>query len=142
MEQPLADLDLKKQHGKVIQERAGAKNKLLEKDENTIITCHRSTDKQKKLLLLWENTQRRLSVKSLTTEIISSFPCTSQPRPLHLVHLHKPKLFFLSSLGYWHRLVGFNWNLLHNLFPFDNGIYLHVHFVLFAVRWNWFLVSK
>ena len=77
MEQPLADLDLKKQHGKVIQERAGAKNKLLEKDENTIITCHRSTDKQKKLLLLWENTQRRLSVKSLTTEIISSFPCTS-----------------------------------------------------------------
>ena len=31
VDQPLADLDLKKQHGKVIQQRAGAKNKLLEK---------------------------------------------------------------------------------------------------------------
>ena len=71
------------------------------RDENTIITCHRSTDKHKQLLLLQENTQRRLSVKSLTTEIISSFPCTSQPRSLHLVHLHKPELSFLSSLGYW-----------------------------------------
>ena len=39
-------------------------------------------------------------------------------------------------------LVGFNWNLLHNLFHFDNGTqYIHVHFVLFAVCWNWFLVS-
>ena len=35
------------------------------------------------------------------------------------------------------------WNLLHNLFQFDNGMqYIHVHFVLFAVCWNWFLVSK
>ena len=74
---------------------------IIKRDENTIITCQRSTDKHKQLLLLEENTQRRLSVKSLTTEIISSFPCTSQPRPLHLVHLHKPELFFLSSLGYW-----------------------------------------
>ena len=31
VDHPLADLDLKKQHGKVIQQRAGAKNKLLEK---------------------------------------------------------------------------------------------------------------
>ena len=54
-----------------------------------------------------KNTQRRLSVKSLTTEIISSFPCTSQPRSLHLVHLHKPDhellIFsvFSGTLGQW-----------------------------------------
>ena len=37
-------------------------------------------------------------------------------------------------------LVGFKWNLLHNLFHFDNGMqYIHV---LFAVCWNWFWVSK
>ena len=35
MDQPLADLDLEKQHGKVIQRRAGAKNKLLEKGMKT-----------------------------------------------------------------------------------------------------------
>ena len=29
VDQPLADLDLEKQHGKVIQQRAGATNKLL-----------------------------------------------------------------------------------------------------------------
>ena len=39
--------------------------------------------------------------------------------------------------------MGFNWNLLHNLFHFDNGMQcIHVYFVLFAVCWNWFLVSK
>ena len=87
----MADLDLEKQHGKVIQRRAGGNNKLLEKGMETpsshvidllttISNCY-----------YWrKNTQRRLSVKSLTTEIISSFPCTSQPRSLHLVHLHKP----------------------------------------------------
>ena len=31
VDQPLADLDLEKRHGKVIQRRAGAKTKLLEK---------------------------------------------------------------------------------------------------------------
>ena len=35
MDQPLANLDLEKQHGKVIQRRAGAKNKLLEKGMKT-----------------------------------------------------------------------------------------------------------
>ena len=35
MNQPLADLDLEKQHGKVIQQIAGAKNKLLEKGMKT-----------------------------------------------------------------------------------------------------------
>ena len=35
VDQPLADLDLEKQHGKVIQRRAGAKNKLLEKGMKT-----------------------------------------------------------------------------------------------------------
>ena len=42
VDQPLADLDLNKQPGKVTQQRAGPKNKLLElerRDENTIITC-------------------------------------------------------------------------------------------------------
>ena len=100
VDQPLADLDLEKQHGKVIQRRAGAKNKLLEKGMKTpsslVIDLLTSISN-----CCYSNTQRRLSVKSLTTTIISSFPCTSQPRSLHLVHLHKPKLFFLSSLGYW-----------------------------------------
>ena len=35
VDQPLADLDLQKQHGKVIQQRAGARNKLLEKGMKT-----------------------------------------------------------------------------------------------------------
>ena len=35
MDQPLVDLDLEKQHGKVIQQIAGAKNKLLEKGMKT-----------------------------------------------------------------------------------------------------------
>ena len=82
-----------KQHGKVIQRRGGAKNKLLEKGMKTqsslVINLLTSTHKSN-CLLLQENTQRRLSVKSLTTKIISSIPCTSQPRSLHLVHLHKP----------------------------------------------------
>ena len=82
-----------KQHGKVIQRRGGAKNKLLEKGMKTpsslVINLLTSIHKSN-CLLLQENTQRRLSVKSLTTEIISSFPCTSQPRSLHLVHLQKP----------------------------------------------------
>ena len=138
------DLDLEKQHGKVIQRIAGAKNKLLEKGMKTpsslVINLLTSIHKSN-CLLLQENTQRRLSVKSLTTEIISSFPCISQPRSLHLVHLHKPESFFLSSLGCW--VSGFKWNLLHNLFHIDNGMqYIHVHFVLFALCWNWFLVSK
>ena len=61
----------------------------------------------KQLLLLQGNTQRRLSVKFLTTKIITSFPCTSQPRSLHLVHLHKPDhellIFsvFSGTLGQW-----------------------------------------
>ena len=35
VDQPLADLDLEKQHGKVIQQRGGARNKLLEKGMKT-----------------------------------------------------------------------------------------------------------
>ena len=35
VDQPLADLDLEKQHGKVIQRRGGARNKLLEKGMKT-----------------------------------------------------------------------------------------------------------
>ena len=35
VDQPLADLDLEKQHGKVIRQRGGAKNKLLEKGMKT-----------------------------------------------------------------------------------------------------------
>ena len=91
-----------KQHGKVIQRRGGAKNKLLEKGMKTqsslVINLLTSIHKSN-CLLLQENTQRRLSVKSLTTEIISSFPCTSKPRSLHLVHLHKPELFFSVFSG-------------------------------------------
>ena len=84
VDQPLGDLGLEKQHGKLIHRRAGAKNRLLEKGMKTPYS-------------LVIDLLTRLSVKSLTTKIISSFPCTSQPRSLHLVHLHKPELF---SLGY------------------------------------------
>ena len=39
VDQPLADLDLEKQHGKIIQRIAGgAKNKLLEKGMKTLVT--------------------------------------------------------------------------------------------------------
>ena len=88
----MADLDLEKQHGKVIQRRAEGNNKLLEKGMETPSShvIDLLTTILKQLLLLQGNTQRRLSVKFLTTKIITSFPCTSQPRSLHLVHLHKP----------------------------------------------------
>ena len=52
VDQPLADLDLEKQHGKVIQRIAGAKNKLLEKGMKTSSSRDRSTDKHKELFLL------------------------------------------------------------------------------------------
>ena len=97
-EKQLKNLTKCGKHGKVIQRRAGVKNKLLEKGMK-IKHHHWSNDKHKQLLLLQGNTQRRLSVKSLTTEIISSFPRTSQPRSLHLVHLHKPELFFSVFSG-------------------------------------------
>ena len=62
MDQPLADLDLEKQHGKVIQRRAGAKNKLLEKGMKTpsslVIDLLTSISN-----CCYSNTQRRLSVK-------------------------------------------------------------------------------
>ena len=55
-----------KQHGKVIQRRGGAKNKLLEKGMKTqsslVINLLTSTHKSN-CLLLQENTQRRLSVE-------------------------------------------------------------------------------
>ena len=100
VDQPLADLDLEKRHVKVIQRKVGAKNKLLEKGMKTpsslvidlltsISNCYYCREIHKE------------GCQTLTTKIISSFPCTSQPKSLHLVHLHKPELFFLSSLGYW-----------------------------------------
>ena len=123
VDQPLADLDLEKQHGKVIQRRAGGNNKLLEKGMETPSSLVIDLLTTISNCYYWrKNTQRRLSVKSLTTKIISSFPCMSQPRSLHLVHLHKPELFSLAT-----RLVGFKWNLLHNLFQFDNSMqYIHI----------------
>ena len=108
VDQPLADLDLEKQHGKVIQWRAGAKNKLLEKGmetpsslvsiywqayKATLITarkyshkdgCQSSPWQQKLLVLSHVPPNLDLSTWSIST---------------NLSH------FFLSSLGYW--LVGF-----------------------------------
>ena len=51
VDQPLADLDLEKQRGKVIQQIAGAKNKLLEKEMKTpsSLVIARSTEKHKQL---------------------------------------------------------------------------------------------
>ena len=46
MDQPLADLDLEKQHGKVIQRRGGARNKLLEKGMKTPSSLVRGTQRQ------------------------------------------------------------------------------------------------
>ena len=66
VDQPLADLDLQKQHTKVIQRRGRAKNKLLEKGMKTpsslVINLLTSIHKSN-CLLLQENTQRRLSVE-------------------------------------------------------------------------------
>ena len=92
-----------KQHGKVIQRRGGAKNKLLEKGMKTpsSLVIDLLTSILTNYYYCREITYRRVSVKSLATEIISSFPCTSQSTSLHLVHLHEPEFFFLSSLGYW-----------------------------------------
>ena len=74
VDQPLGDLGLEKQHGKVIHRRAGAKTRLLEKGMKTpySLVIDLLISISKVLLLLQGNTQRRLSVKSLTTKIISS----------------------------------------------------------------------
>ena len=98
------------------------------RDENTIITCQRSTDKHKQLLLLQENTQEG---------------CQSSPwqqKLLFLSHVHTNldlsiwSIDISTNLSYFFclllatGLVGFKWNLLHNLFHFDNGMqYIHVH---------------
>ena len=125
----------------VIQRRAGAKNKLLKgmKTPSSLVIdpltsirncyyrrkihkegCQSSPWQQKLLVLSHVPPNLDLSIWSISTNL-SYFFC------------------LLWATG----LVGFNWNLLHNLFHFDNGMqYIHVHFVLFAVCWNWFLVSK
>ena len=139
VDQPLADLDLEKQHGNVIQRIAGAKNKLLEKAMKTpsslvidlltsISSCYYCRKIHKKGCQ-WSPWQQKLLV-------LSHVP----PNLDHPIWSISTNLsYFLWATG----LVGFNWNLLHNLFHFDNGTqYIHVHFVLFAVCWNWFLVSK
>ena len=70
----MADLDLEKQHGKVIQRRAGGNNKLLEKGIETpsslvidlltsISNCYYCREIHK---------EGCMSVKSLTTKIIGS----------------------------------------------------------------------
>ena len=74
---------------------------IIKRDENTIISCHRSTDKHKQLLLVQENTQEG---------------CQSSPWQQKLLVLsHVPpnldlsiwsistdlSYLFLSSLGYW-----------------------------------------
>ena len=95
VDQPLADFRPGKTTWKGNSTKSRSQKYIIRKtDENTIIACHRSTDKHKQLLLRQGNTQRRLSVKSLTTEIISSL---SHSRSLHLVLLHKPELFFVFS---------------------------------------------
>ena len=91
------------------------------RDENTIITCHRSTtDKHKQVLLVQENTQEG---------------CQSSPwqqKLLVLSHLSpnldlsiwsiSTNLSYFFCLLWATGLVGFKWNLLHNLFHFDNGM--------------------
>ena len=123
----MADLDLEKQHGKVIQQRAGGNNKLLEKGMETpsslvidLLTsisncyywrkihkegCQSSPWQQKLLVLSHVPPSLDLSIWSISTKLS----------------------YFFCLL--W--LVRFNWNLLHNLFHSDNGMqYIHVHFVL------------
>ena len=130
VDQPLADLDLEKQQGKEIQWRAGAKNKLLEKGMETpsslvidLLTtisncyycrkihkegCQSSLWQQKLLVLSHVPPNQYLSIWSISTNL-SYFFC------------------LLWSTG----LVVFNWNLLHNLFHFENRMqHIHVHFVL------------
>ena len=127
VDQPLADLDLEKQHGKVIQRRAGGNNKLLEKGMETpsslvidLLTsisncyycreihkegCQTSPWQQKLLVLSHVPPNLDPSIWSISTNL-SYFFC------------------LLWATG----LVGFKWNLLHNLFHFDNGMqYMHVH---------------
>ena len=90
-----------KQHGKVIQRRGGAKNKLLEKGMKTpsslvsdlltsISNCYYCRKIHKKAVFQVPDNRSYYF-----------FPMSPQPRSLHLVHqyLHKPELFFLSSLG-------------------------------------------
>ena len=75
------------------------------------------------------------SVKSPTTEIISPFPCTSQPRSLHVVHLHKPELLFLSSLGYWVNQWGLNgiFCIIYSILIMACNTYMYIlYYLLYA----------
>ena len=124
-----ADLDLEKQHGKVIQQTAGGKNKLLEKGMKTpwsslvidlltsISNCHYCGKIHKKA--------------------VSQVPDNRNYQVFSHVHpnldLSKWSIDISTNLSYFFclllatGLVGFKWNLLHNLFHFDNGMqYMHV----------------
>ena len=83
MDQPLADLDLEKRHGKVIQRRAGAKTKLLEgmKTPSSHVTDLLTSISNLTVITAGKYTKKAQSLKSLTTEIIGPFPCTSQIFP-------------------------------------------------------------
>ena len=139
----MADLDLEKQHGKVIQPRAGGNNKLLEKGMETpsslvidLLTsisncyycreihkegCQSSPWQQKLLVPSHVPPNLDLSMWSISTNLIMRY-------------------FFclLWATG----LLGFNWNLLNNLFHFDNGMqYIHwvqrKSFLQLAIRASW-----
>ena len=99
MDQPLADFRSGNQHGKVIQERAGAKYKLLEKRMKTqsslvidqltsISNCYYRREIHKEGCQLSPRRQKLL---------VLSHVSQSQSRSLHLVHLHKPE--FSGLLG-------------------------------------------
>ena len=128
---------------RLIQQRAGSgKSKLLEKGMKTpsslvidlltsISNCYYCREIHKEGCQTSPRRQQKLLV-------LSHVPPNLDPSIWSI----STNLSYFFCLLWATGLVGFNWNLLHNLFHFDNGTqYIHVHLVLFAVCWNWFLVS-
>ena len=124
-----------------IQWIAGAKHKLLEKEMKTPSSL---------VIDLLTSISNCFYSEKYTKKAVSQVPHNRK-----LVLSHVPPNLDLSiwsistNLSYFFcllwatGLVVFNWNLLHNLFHFEDGMqYIHVHFAIFAVCWNWFLVSK
>ena len=80
-----------------------------------------------------------MSVKSLTTKIISSSPCTSQPRSLHLVHLNKPYFTFSGLLGKWGLNGIFCIEVYSSLIMACNTYMYNLYYLLYAGIGFWSL---
>ena len=102
VDQPLADLDLEKQHGKVIQRIAGAKHKLLEKEMKTpsplVIDLLTSISN---CFYSGKYTKKAVSQVPHNRKLVLSHVPSNLDLSIWSISTNLSYYFFLSSLGYW-----------------------------------------